>query len=109
MSPTRAPHPCATSGCPELVVHGSHCPGHEATRRQKDPEQERFYGSARWKAIRALVRRQQPICRICHVNPTSVIDHRDGDWKNNDLSNLRGLCTSCNASHTARQHRAKAR
>lgn len=107
--PTRAPHPCATPGCPELVRQGSHCPGHESTRRQKDPQQAAFYRTSYWTKVSKHVRRQRPICEDCHRLPSKVVDHHDGDWRNNSPENLRALCTDCNASKTARQHRAKVR
>lgn len=108
MSPTRPGRPCATPGCP-LIVHGaSHCPAHEQTRRYKPEEQRRFYNSTRWKKLRAIVRAQEPICRICFTNPSTSVDHIDGDWQNNERSNLRAVCTSCEKTRTAVQHRRKA-
>ena len=74
---------------------------------RKDPEQARFYGSKEWKQTRARVKREEPVCRICRANPTSTVDHIDGDYRNRARSNLRGLCGTCEASRTGRQHRAK--
>lgn len=76
-------------------------------RARSDTGQARFYGSAKWKALRAQVRREEPVCRICQSAPTASVDHIDGNWRNNARGNLRGLCNACERSHTGRQHQAK--
>jgi 5-methylcytosine-specific restriction endonuclease McrA len=77
--------------------------------RYKDAAQQRHYNSTAWKKLRAIVRAQQPICQMCGREPSAVVDHINADWRDNRMENLRGLCVSCNASHTARQHREKQR
>lgn len=109
MSPTRAPHPCATPGCPTLVTSSSYCSAHEATRRAKDPEQAGFYRTSYWTRLSKLVRRMRPVCEECKARPSKVTDHIDGDWRNCAPENLRALCRDCNATKTAKQHREKAR
>lgn len=109
VSPIRPGRPCAAPHCSAIVFNTSHCPTHETTRRRKDPEQVKFYNSTRWKKLRAIVRAQEPICRICKVNPSTNVDHIDGDWQHNERENLRALCSTCEPSRTARQHRARAR
>lgn len=107
MSPSRAARICTAPGCPNVVP----CEVHTVTqneRRAKDPEQRRFYDSARWKSLRSLVRKQEPMCRLCGEKRSTNVDHVDGDWRNNERANLRALCTDCEKRHTARQHRAKA-
>src|SRR5690606_16294635 len=76
---------------------------------RKDPEQVRFYRSAQWKALRATVLAEEPVCRICSNEPATVVDHIDGNWRNNSRGNLRGLGVRCERRRTARQHAAKAR
>lgn len=109
MTPTSPPHACATPGC-AAVVYGkrSHCPKHEeSNKRRKLPEQARFYSSRYWRALSELVRKQEPVCRLCRTRPSAVTDHVDGDYMNNARANLRALCVECNETRTARQHRAK--
>ena len=107
--PSRPKRTCAQPGCGALV-DGGRCPAHEAkrtNRQAKDPEQVRFYGSAYWKRLRAIIRRRDPVCVMCQRRPSQTVDHIDGNWRNNDPGNLRGLCRPCEASHTGRQHRRK--
>lgn len=109
MTPSRPAHPCARPGCPKLVTGASYCPEHEQTRRQKSPEQKRFYSSRSWRRTSELIRKQRPVCESCRAKPSKVVDHVNGDWQDNRPENLQALCTDCNATKTARQHRAKAR
>ena len=52
--------------------------------------------SKRWKAIRAQVLAEQPLCPICQrqgrVVPAVDVDHKDNDSHNQERSNLWGLC-----------------
>lgn len=103
-------HPCATPSCGTLVRGTSHCPAHTITREMrnpKDPAQAQFYGSTRWKAIRSMVRRQQPICGMCKRYPTTSVHHRDNNWQNNELTNLQGVCTTCHNKHSGTEHSKK--
>lgn len=72
---------CSAPGCGTVVERGR-CPAHEVKqndRRQKDPEQ-----------VRAIVRAQEPMCRICTAMPSTNVDHIDGDWR----------CPFCGIEHT---------
>lgn len=107
MTPSRAARICSAPGCGVIVERGR-CTAHAVTqqeRRFKDPEQQRFYNSTRWKQLRAIVRSQEPRCRICTVNQSTNVDHIDGNWSNNDRANLRALCSSCEKTRTGQQHR----
>lgn len=42
---------------------------------------------------------------ICRTNPSTNVDHIDGNWRNNERSNLRALCSECERTRTGRQHR----
>ena len=107
--PRRPLRPCTHPGCPRLVARGA-CPEHERARqdqRRKDPEQARFYGSARWQAIRRMIRERDPICTVCQRRASTQVHHLDGRWDNNDPANLAGICGPCHASESGRQHRGK--
>ena len=70
----------------------------------------RWYGSARWQRLRAVVLQDEPFCRACRTQGRKVltvdIDHivkHDGNplrfW---DRANLQGLCKGCHTAKTAR-------
>jgi 5-methylcytosine-specific restriction enzyme A len=102
--------PCAQPGCPALVRGSSRCPRHtvkQSDRRQQDPEQARFYGSRQWKALRAMVRRQQPTCGVCGKAPSEQVHHRSGDWRDNRMENLQGVCSPCHRRESGAAHRAR--
>jgi 5-methylcytosine-specific restriction endonuclease McrA len=54
--------------------------------------------------LRAIVRHRDRMCVLCGLRPSTNVDHADGNWRNNDLANLRGLCSQCERSRTGRQH-----
>jgi len=99
---------CAQPGCPALVASGR-CATHAISR----PLATRgaghvWYGSLRWRLLRATVLREQPFCRSCRAAGrqvlTAEIDHitkHDGDprlfW---ERSNLQGLCKPCHTRKT---------
>jgi 5-methylcytosine-specific restriction enzyme A len=105
VSPSRPLRPCTQSGCPRLVS-GGRCEEHARVRKH-DPNQRRFYSSARWRQLAELVRRQQPICTVCERAPSTQAHHRDGDWRNNAADNLAGICAPCHARESGRAHREK--
>lgn len=102
---TKPLHPCPEPGCPVLVADGK-CSAH-TTARAKDPDQAKFYGSSRWQSIRKLIRRRDPVCKLCLRGAATNVDHIDGNWRNNDPSNLRGLCDPCDRRHSGSQHSEK--
>jgi Restriction endonuclease len=78
---------------------------HERTRDER-VTYNTVYNTPRWRAIRDMVRQQQPVCVMCKAEATHTVDHivpiRDGGdaWA---LHNLQGLCKACNAIKTGRQ------
>jgi len=56
-------------------------------------------GPTRKKLLQILTNRDGSFCKCCGMLDTErplVIDHRDNNNRNNDLSNLQILCRSCN-------------
>ena len=91
-----APWPrCTFPGCRVRQKGGGRCPAHRPTRASA---RARGYDRG-WDALAKRVIAEEPICRRCGVNPSTVAGHilprsRGGT---NARSNLRGLCASCNA------------
>jgi 5-methylcytosine-specific restriction endonuclease McrA len=69
---------------------------------------ERFYHTAAWRKLRAAIIARDPICRTPGCGqPSTHADHikprRQGG--SDDPSNLRGLCSCCNARVTRQGNR----
>lgn len=111
---SRPLRPCLTPGCAALVARG-HCTAHAPPPRPRhSPEADRFYASTRWKNVRAIVRRAQPICQRCKRAPSQSVDHKNSDL--NDLrfdpfdplnSNLEALCQRCHNTKTSTTRRGQ--
>ena len=58
--------------------------------------------SKRWKAIRAQVLAEQPLCLMCQklgrIEPAVDVDHIDNDSHNQARDNLQGLCREHHAA-----------
>ena len=101
--------PCLHPSCPELVQSGR-CDKHKTIHREYDryrgSSTERGYG-ARHRAIREIVRREEPLCRECLktglLTPSNEMDHIDGDAWNTTRDNLEMLCASCHSRKTIRE------
>ncbi len=104
--PYSAPKPCTFPGCPALVRNGTWCEAHK--RHASKPDERRPSSHARgytrtWRKLRAMVLREQPICRWSDCTaPAEQVDHivslRDGGT--HELSNLQGLCAHHHAVKT---------
>ena len=81
------------------------------TPRGPDPqrvEANRFYNSARWRALRAQVLNEFPLCQDCESVEATIGHHVIERSVRPDLelvrSNIRSLCDSChNATHKGRK------
>ena len=70
--------------------------------RNTDPirsEANSFYGSVRWRRLRALVLAEQPLCGECEEMPAEMVHHILERNNRPDLelerSNLVALCHAC--------------
>lgn len=68
-------------------------------------------GSARWRALRAQVLREQPLCPLCQaagrVEAAVEVDHKDNNSHNNARPNLWGLCKVHHSEKTATEMAGK--
>jgi 5-methylcytosine-specific restriction enzyme A len=102
---------CAQPRCPTLVEKG-YCPQHARTMEQARPNADirRWYHTAMWLRLRAVVIAEEPLCRDClkvgRATPTTDVDHIErhrGVWAMFfNRSNLQGLCHSCHSRKTQR-------
>lgn len=114
--PRRSPRPCRVPGCGALTQRG-YCDQHRdrARDRHRDynrarPDYHAWYGLRIWQRLRALHRRQQPLCVACEragrLSPVEHVDHireHGGDWDLFiDPGNLQSLCESCHNTKTGR-------
>jgi len=103
---------CSEPNCGVLVPSGrcaTHAPRDRYARRAY-AETHAWYGSLRWRLLRATVLRDEPFCRSCRAlgrqSLTVDVDHivkHDGDpikfW---DRTNLQALCAPCHTRKTGR-------
>lgn len=107
--------PCAHPGCPELLPLGTdaRCEKHKRqyNRERSQNVNQSFYNSTQWKRLRAVVRKEEPICSECkkhgRVSLTQHVDHilpiAEGGAKL-ARENLAGLCESCHNAKTRREN-----
>ena len=105
--------PCCHPGCKELVRGVSRCEAHaQALQKERDARRpnatDRGYGS-RWRKVRELFLRNNPLCVSCMADglivAATVVDHiidHKGDkllfW---DEGNWQALCKPCHDRKTA--------
>ncbi|MDH6709759.1 5-methylcytosine-specific restriction protein A [Kitasatospora sp. MAA19] len=101
---------CTVAGCPELTT-GGRCPTHQAAAEQaRGTRTQRGYGTGHQRRFRPGVLARDPVCVLCHQQPSQHADHwplsrrelvaagHDPD----DPQHGRGLCHSCHSRETAR-------
>lgn len=68
-------------------------------------EREVLYKSREWRELRQRVMQEEPLCALCGA-PSEHADHIEHgvDWKTRffDRANLRGLCSRCHNSKSAK-------
>jgi len=109
---TTAPlRPCTYPRCSVLVAGGGRCSIHRPTEADRPNADVRtWYRTPRWRALRAVVLRDQPVCPVCLAAgrrvPTADVDHKirhDGDpglfWSR---QNLQALCHGHHSAKTGR-------
>lgn len=78
-----------------------------ATARQHDarPNSAARGYDRRWRKLRLTVLWEEPVCMICHRQPSHHVDHIVAREKGgrDERSNLRGLCHSCHSRKTCEQ------
>jgi predicted restriction endonuclease len=81
------PRPCIT--CGRLIPSGSYCPAHR-------PQQDRTRGWALRQLRRQVFAVYGERCARCGAEGVAIeVHHIDGDYRNDDLSNLEPLCFPC--------------
>ena len=107
--PYRLASPCRYPGCPKLS-HERYCVEHKrVTQRAQDAKRPfRLYGDPEWRALRARVLAEHPVCRC--GQRTTVVNHivavaAGGAYL--DPLNTEALCKTCHDSHTATNDMAR--
>lgn len=105
----RPPRACRKPGCRAYAASGSsYCEHHQLTSKppawatSTKSRHERGYGDD-WYAVAAIVRAEEPVCRICKREATQQVDHitPKSMGGTNDRHNLQGVCKRCHARKTA--------
>ena len=79
--------------------------GKRFNRSRDALEREVLYKSREWRELRARVMQEEPLCALCGA-PSEHADHIEhgADWRSRffDRANLRGLCSRCHNSKSAK-------
>lgn len=107
---------CSQPGCPAKVERGA-CEAHGGAGRDwrredraRGSRHERGYGAA-WDRLRAVVRREEPLCRVClakgRVAATAHVDHikPKAAGGTDERANLQGICAACHAEKSGLERR----
>lgn len=102
---------CGYPQCKDFVDHGiKYCKIHQhMTYKAADKLRggtDSFYNSARWRKLRLLVLSEEPICRLCERNLSTLVDHilpRQQGGEDLARDNLQGLCNACHNLKTKQE------
>lgn len=118
--PSRPKRACLEAGCLGYAEAYGRCATHaepiRVARARVDRSEEagrRFYFTTRWRQLRAVVLRAEPLCRLCasrgRPEPATDVDHvrrHGGDtrlfWSR---ANLQPLCHRCHVGKTVMERR----
>jgi 5-methylcytosine-specific restriction protein A len=95
--------PCAFPRCRTLVRDGTYCAAHAAPATDDRPSAAaRGYGH-RWRKLRSVILRRDPICRACGRAASTDVDHvvPRSAGGTDEAENLQGLCHACHSRKTA--------
>jgi len=101
----RPKQPCSFPGCPNLVEAGTggRCEKHKRPSWEGRRGFEGYKGE--YLKNRAVVLKDEPVCRICGIRPSTTVDHIIPKSKggSDQRENLRGVCKSCHDKRSQRQ------
>lgn len=110
--PTRPLRLCAHGGC-NAKCAGVYCDRHARDHKpgwsnEKPSAHKRGYGSV-WRRLRTMVLARDPVCTMCHREPSTHADHivpkvAGGE---DSLENCRGTCGRCNARKSLQDRKMK--
>jgi len=93
---------CAYPGCNTLVIKGR-CDKHKATSNRPNQRTSQRGYDHKWRQIRAEVLRDSTVCQYqthCDGAKATEVDHRDGNSRNNNRTNLVATCKRCHSYKT---------
>lgn len=95
---TRPPRWCQRC----LAAHGPNCPARPRPADRRPDSTRRGY-DATWELLSRMVRREEPVCRICQAAVATEVDHiiplRAGGPRL-ERGNLQALCHQCHTWKT---------
>lgn len=101
----RPTHICSVEGCNKIAKSNGYCPTHDSRfGRHGDPlivlkrgvkskgGHQQYPNHSLLKRNRLIKLTLNPICEVCHKNPSKITHHRDGLKINHNIENLEAVC-----------------
>ncbi len=105
--PYRQKKACGISDCPTLINIGEkYCKEHMYKKKGGGGNLDKgLYYSARWKRLRIMILRRDPICKDCSSQASTTVDHiiPVSQGGTDDMDNLQGLCEKCHNRKSAKE------